>query len=131
MIRRQEHFNLAGRNTFRMDVGCACWVEYDSLEDLAELDLATLPQPVIHIGAGSNLLFTKDFPGTLLHSAVKYYKTVASAEEEVLVEVGAGVVPVSARDRAYREAVGRVLCLIAREAEQVTRCVCGIGVRIK
>ena len=46
-------------------------------------------------------------------------------------EVGAGVVPVSARDRAYREAVGRVLCLIAREAEQVTRCVCGIGVRIK
>ena len=92
MIRRHEHFNVAGRNTFRMDVGCACWVEYDSLEDLAELDLATLPQPVIHIGAGSNLLFTKDFPGTLLHSAVKYYKTVASAEEEVLVEVGAGVV---------------------------------------
>ena len=92
MICRQEHFNLAGRNTFRMNVSCACWVEYDSLEDLAELDLATLPQPVIHIGAGSNLLFTKDFPGTLLHSAVKYYKTVASAEEEVLVEVGAGVV---------------------------------------
>ena len=92
MIRRQEHFNLAGRNTFRMDVGCACWVEYDSLEDLAELDLAALPQPVLHVGAGSNLLFTGDFPGTLLHSAVKYYKTVADAEEEVLVEVGAGVV---------------------------------------
>ena len=92
MIRRQEHFNLAGRNTFRMDVGCACWVEYDSLEDLAELDLAALPQPVLHVGAGSNLLFTGDYPGTLLHSAVKYYKTVADAEEEVLVEVGAGVV---------------------------------------
>ena len=92
MIRRQEHFNLTGRNTFRMDVGCACWVEYDSLEDLAELDLAALPQPVLHVGAGSNLLFTGDFPGTLLHSAVKYYKTVADAEEEVLVEVGAGVV---------------------------------------
>ena len=92
MIRRQEHFNLAGRNTFRMDVGCACWVEYDSLEDLAGLDLAALPQPVLHVGAGSNLLFTGDFPGTLLHSAVKYYKTVADAEEEVLVEVGAGVV---------------------------------------
>ena len=52
MIRRQEHFNLVGRNTFRMDVGCACWVEYDSLEDLAELDLAALPQPVLHVGAG-------------------------------------------------------------------------------
>ncbi len=92
MIRRRDHYKLAGRNTFRMDVGCACWIEYDSPEDLSELDLAALPQPVVHVGAGSNLLFTGDFPGTLLHSNIKYYKPVADAEEEVLVEVGAGVV---------------------------------------
>ena len=46
-------------------------------------------------------------------------------------EVGSGVVPISAQDRAYREAVGRALCVIARNACRVTRCVCGIGVRIK
>lgn len=46
-------------------------------------------------------------------------------------EVGSGVVPMEAEDRVFREAVGRVLCVIARNAEQVTRCVCGIGVRIK
>lgn len=46
-------------------------------------------------------------------------------------EVGAGVVPLEAKDRAFREAVGRALCVIAQAAEQVTRCVCGIGVRIK
>ena len=46
-------------------------------------------------------------------------------------EVGSGVVPMEAEDRAFREAVGRVLCVIARNAEQVIRCVCGIGVRIK
>ena len=46
-------------------------------------------------------------------------------------EVGSGVVPMEAEDRTFREAVGRVLCVIARNAEQVTRCVCGIGVRIK
>ena len=46
-------------------------------------------------------------------------------------EVGAGVVPMRAEDRVFREAVGRALCVIAKEAEQVTRCVCGIGVRIK
>lgn len=46
-------------------------------------------------------------------------------------EVGAGVVPMAAEDRAFREAVGRVLCILARNAEQVTRCVCGIGVRSK
>ena len=92
MIRRRDAYNLAGRNTFRMDVSCACWIEYDSPEDLSELDLAALPQPVVHVGAGSNLLFTGFFPGTLLHSNIKYYKPVADAEEEVLVEVGAGVV---------------------------------------
>lgn len=46
-------------------------------------------------------------------------------------EVGAGVVPIAAEDRRFREAVGRALCIIAQEAESVTRCVCGIGVRIK
>ena len=46
-------------------------------------------------------------------------------------EVGAGVVPMEASDRAFLEAVGRALCSIAQEAERVTRCVCGIGVRIK
>ena len=46
-------------------------------------------------------------------------------------EIGAGVIPMAAEDRVYREAVGRAMCVIAGKAEQVTRCVCGIGVRIK
>jgi adenosylcobinamide kinase/adenosylcobinamide-phosphate guanylyltransferase len=46
-------------------------------------------------------------------------------------EVGSGVVPVDAADRAYREAVGRALCAVAQAAQEVTRVVCGIGVRIK
>lgn len=46
-------------------------------------------------------------------------------------EVGSGVVPIDAGERAYREAVGRALCVIAGASETVTRVVCGIGVRIK
>lgn len=46
-------------------------------------------------------------------------------------EVGAGVVPIAKEDRLFREAVGRALCVIAQSAQSVTRCVCGIGVRIK
>lgn len=46
-------------------------------------------------------------------------------------EVGSGVVPMTKEDRAFRENVGRALCIIARESETVTRVVCGIGVRIK
>ena len=58
---------------------------------------------------------------------------VAAYPEAVIVanEVGAGVVPIEAQERAFREAVGRALCVIAQAAQQVTRVICGIGVRIK
>ena len=60
-------------------------------------------------------------------------RVIETQPDAVIVanEVGAGVVPVDADERAYREAVGRALCLIAQAAESVTRVVCGIGVRIK
>ena len=46
-------------------------------------------------------------------------------------EVGCGVVPIEAGERAFREAVGRALCVLAQASCSVTRVVCGIGVRIK
>ena len=54
-------------NTFRMKVKCALYVEIEAEEELAALDFDALPQPVMVMGGGSNLLFTKDFPGTVLH----------------------------------------------------------------
>ena len=60
-------------------------------------------------------------------------RVVAAHPDAVIVanEVGSGVVPVKAQERAFREAVGRALCVVAQQAQQVTRVVCGIGVRIK
>lgn len=46
-------------------------------------------------------------------------------------EVGYGLVPIDAFERAYREAVGRVNCYLAEKASQVIRIVCGIGMNIK
>jgi adenosylcobinamide kinase/adenosylcobinamide-phosphate guanylyltransferase len=46
-------------------------------------------------------------------------------------EVGAGIVPMEASERAFREAVGRALCVIAQASDTVVRAVCGIGARIK
>ena len=127
------NIDITDRNTFGMRVKAACVVEYDSIGDLAEIrgllspdgvmpgtvqygDTAgsqeragrKLPAPVLHIGGGSNLLFTKDFPGTLLHSGIRFIRTAAHQENnlcrghcpagqeqamgdrEILVEVGAG-----------------------------------------
>ena len=54
-----------------MKVKCALYIEIEAEEDLPALDWATLPQPVMVMGGGSNLLFTKDFPGTVLHYGAK------------------------------------------------------------
>lgn len=46
-------------------------------------------------------------------------------------EVGNGIVPMEAFERAYRERTGRILVMLAKEAEEVVRVICGIGQRIK
>ena len=76
-------------NTFRMDVKAACFIEYSSLEELDSVfaEAGEYPQPFFHIGGGSNLLFTGDFPGTILHSGIKFIE-----ERGDVVRVGAGVV---------------------------------------
>ena len=91
-MRRIENYDLGAHNTFGMKVKCALYIEYESIAELQALDLKALPQPVFHIGAGSNLLFTKDFPGTVLHSGVKFLKYVDMGLDEVLLTVGSGVV---------------------------------------
>jgi UDP-N-acetylmuramate dehydrogenase len=91
-MKRIENYDLSNQNTFRMKVKAALYIEYDNVEELQSLDLKTLPQPVFHMGAGSNLLFTKDFPGTILHSNIKFIKYVDMGLDEVLLTVGSGVV---------------------------------------
>lgn len=46
-------------------------------------------------------------------------------------EVGYGVVPVDAFERAYREEVGRTCTKLACVCTKVTRVICGIGTVIK
>lgn len=46
-------------------------------------------------------------------------------------EVGSGIVPLEKEDREWREATGRMLCEIAKEADEVYRMYCGIAVKIK
>ena len=52
-------------------------------------------------------------------------------EVVIATEVGGGVVPVDAGERAGREAAGRLSCLLARRAERVVRVFCGLPVVLK
>ena len=90
-MRIEKNYDLSGQNTFRMKVKCACYIEYESVEELTGLDWDSLPKPIKHIGGGSNLLFKGDFPGTILHSAIKFVKYVDMGLDEVPVIAGSGV----------------------------------------
>lgn len=86
--------SLLSHHTFGMDVKTALFIEYDSVPELKEvLRMPSVREnPWLHIGGGSNLLFTGDYPGTVLHSAIKGYERLYEDEEEVIVRVGAGEV---------------------------------------
>ena len=56
-----------------------------------------------------------------------------AAEYDILIatEVGGGVVPMDANQRADREAAGRLACLLAARADCVVQMFCGIPTVLK
>lgn len=107
MIKKSYNKNLHKLNTFGMKVRASLYIEYDSAEDLTAIQWDKLPQPVLNMGEGSNLLFTKDFPGTVLHSGIKGMDVVEqmSSGDDLFVRVGAGVIMDDFCDWAARKEV--------------------------
>ena len=56
---------------------------------------------------------------------------LARHEIVIATEVGGGVVPVDAAQRAGREAAGRLACLLAARADTVVRVCCGLPQLLK
>ena len=52
-------------------------------------------------------------------------------EVVIATELGGGVVPADAQERAAREAAGRLSCLLAQRAERVVRVFCGLPMVLK
>ena len=96
MVRTEYYKDLTKMNTFGMKVKARCFVEYDSVADLVDIEFEELARPVLHIGGGSNLLFKDDFKGTILHSKINFIEILdecpGQSDDEVLVSVGSGVV---------------------------------------
>lgn len=66
-------YSLLAHNTFGIDARCARFLEYETASEaqqVAEI-LRDTSLPYLIIGGGSNLLLTRDFPGIVVHSAVK------------------------------------------------------------
>ena len=69
-MRAVSNISLLSYNTFGMDVKARLFIEYYSLEELRQVLKEHRGERILHIGQGSNLLFTKDFDGVILHSGM-------------------------------------------------------------
>lgn len=85
--------SLLSYNTFGIDVSAAGFLEYTSVEELQQqIAQGAVTTPFLHIGGGSNLLFTKDYDGLILHSRIGGIEVMEEDARSVSVRVGAGVV---------------------------------------
>lgn len=89
-----QNFSLRNYNTFGLDVQAKYFYEFNSEEELKLILQEDNLQnnKLLIVGQGSNLLFLNDFDGVVLHSAIKDIKVLEQKGDDVLLEVGSGVV---------------------------------------
>ncbi len=93
MIEIKKEYSLKTRNTFGLDVWTRFFVETSTTDKIsfsfnyaAYYDL-----PILILGGGSNMLFTKKFEGLVIHPTIQGIEVIEDAPNSVMVKVGAGV----------------------------------------
>lgn len=90
----RKNYSLKEHNTFGLEANAKYFFEFDTLEEihdfLAKNDIFTIQYLII--GGGSNLLFTEDFNGLIIHPKIKGIKILEEDDDSVLVQVGANEV---------------------------------------
>ena len=94
MITITTNASMLGRNTFGIDVKANIFCEYNSIEGLKMILTNELIEGRKHqiwnIGQGSNILFSGDFDGIILHGNIKGIDIIDENDSEVTLRVGAG-----------------------------------------
>ena len=87
-----ENASLAGRNTFRVAARAEILIDVRRHEALTELFgfAALKSRPLLVLGEGSNILFTRDWPGVVLSIATRGIAIAESDGERAHIRVEAG-----------------------------------------
>lgn len=83
-----ENQSLEKLNTFGVSVKSRFFVELTEIEDLYLID--ALPMPHLFLGGGSNILFTQDYKGTVIHNALKGISIEEETDSSVVVKAMGG-----------------------------------------
>lgn len=90
----KEHFSLKALNTFGIDAKARYFAECLGVEELKSVlaDPRFTDVPRMILGGGSNLLFTRDYPGLVIHNALKGIQLISENDDHVYVKAAAGEV---------------------------------------
>jgi UDP-N-acetylmuramate dehydrogenase len=86
-----ENISLASLNSFGIEALARYYAKISSVDELSNLHLEQ-NLPLLVLGGGSNILFTGDFSGYVLHNNIRGIEVIHEDEEHVLVRTGAGEV---------------------------------------
>ena len=88
MIRK--NISLKKYNSFNIDVNAKEFVEVNSKDELIEIANKTKDKNVLYLGGGSNILFTRDFDGIVIHLNIKGVQFEKINSDETVVQANAG-----------------------------------------
>lgn len=88
-----KHFHLQPYNTFGFQITCNEFVAITSVEEFKDnLNNQAFNGKKLVLGGGSNVLFTKDFDGTIIWNQIKGIEKVKENNKHIWLKVGAGEV---------------------------------------
>lgn len=87
-----ENFSLKNYNTFGVDVWARYFAEINSVEELQDALVFAHEKnaPILFLGGGSNVLFTKNFDGIVIKLNLRGISEEKISDDEVLVTAQAG-----------------------------------------
>lgn len=88
----EEHYSLKKHNTFGVEAFARYFAPIRQLNELEELLIADIWQsmPILVLGEGSNILFTRDVDGLVLKNEIKGMAVVKETADEIWLKVGGG-----------------------------------------
>tara|TARA_B100001939_G_scaffold281481_1_gene250343 strand:+ start:677 stop:1681 length:1005 start_codon:yes stop_codon:yes gene_type:complete len=88
MIRK--NISLKKYNSFNIEINAKEFAEVNSIDELIEISNISKGKKVLYLGGGSNILFTKNFDGVVIHLNLKGIKCEKINSDETVVQAYAG-----------------------------------------
>ena len=86
-----ENVSLASMNSFGIEARARYYAKISSVDELSNLELEQ-NIPVLVLGGGSNILFTQNFNGYVLHNEIKGKQVLKEDDDHIYVKTGGGEV---------------------------------------